>query len=101
MHRTPAGEEEEAQAPCVFGNAAPAALAELLPADQRSAFLAPYAGRTPSISLWTISIGLRRPAREFGVLRYSTFVFPAWMKALAELREVSAIIGDPAEDRLL
>ena len=71
-------------APVVFGNAAPHRLAEMLPDASREAFLAPYAGRRVSISLWTIAIGLSRPPREFGVERYSTFILPAWMKTFGE-----------------
>jgi all-trans-retinol 13,14-reductase len=90
VHRSLAGELEKAQAPCVFGNAAPAALAELLPADQRAAFLAPYAGRSPSVSLWTISLGLAQPASELGVNRYSSHFLPDWMTSLADYRDVAS-----------
>jgi all-trans-retinol 13,14-reductase len=62
------------KAPIVFGNAAPQVLARMLPEENRAAFLAPYAKRRPSISLWTASLGLSRPAREFGVGSYSNFV---------------------------
>jgi all-trans-retinol 13,14-reductase len=100
VHRTPAGEEEEAQAPCVFGNAAPAALAELLPADQRSAFLAPYAGRTPSISLWTVSLGLARPAAELGVKHYSSHFLADWMTSIADYRDAAAVMAELDGPRL-
>ena len=63
-------------------------------------FLAPYAHRPLSISLWTVSIGLRRPASEFGVRHYSTFVLPAWMKALSGLRDTSAVMAEPDGERL-
>ena len=87
-------------APVVFGNAAPQRLAEMLPPAGREHFFAPYAHRHLSISLWTLSLGLSRPAREFGVKRYSTFILPAWMKTLADLREGSALMGHPPGERL-
>jgi phytoene dehydrogenase-like protein len=80
-------------APVVFGNAAPLRLAEMMPESHRSAFLAPYARRRPSISLWTLSIGLMRPPAEFGVRCYSTFVLPDWLQTLEGLRESGAVLG--------
>jgi all-trans-retinol 13,14-reductase len=87
-------------APVVFGSAAPHRLAEMLPEASRATFLAPYAHRPLSISLWTVSIGLSRPPGEFGVRRYSTFILPAWMTALSDLRETGALMADPEGARL-
>ncbi len=70
-------------APVVFGNAAPRRLAEMLPESRREAFLAPYANRRPSISLWTLSLGLSRPPSELGVRSYSTFMLPPWVRRSA------------------
>jgi hypothetical protein len=56
-------------------------------------FMERYAGRSPSMSLWTASRGLARPARDFGVRGYSTFVIPAWMGSFSEMREMAAIIA--------
>jgi phytoene dehydrogenase-like protein len=81
-------------APIVFGNAAPHRLAEMMPATSRAAFLAPYAERRVSISLWTIAIGLSRPPHDFGVEHYSTFIFPAWMKTFSQFSEAAAIMGE-------
>jgi all-trans-retinol 13,14-reductase len=82
------------EAPLVFGNAAPQILADMLPHDSRAAFLSPYGKRRPSISLWTVSLGLSRPAREFGVASYSTFMIPDWMRALSDMRQATAILGE-------
>jgi all-trans-retinol 13,14-reductase len=87
-------------APVVFGNAAPQRLAAMLPQSEQLGFLAPYLRRRLSVSLWTISIGLGCAPREIGVRCYSTFIFPAWMKALADYREAAAIIGEPSGARL-
>jgi phytoene dehydrogenase-like protein len=87
-------------APVIFGNAAPSRLAEMLPESRREAFLAPYAHRRPSISLWTLSLGLSRPPAELGVRSYSTFMLPSWLRKLDGLREAGAILGDEAGARL-
>jgi all-trans-retinol 13,14-reductase len=87
-------------APAVFGNAAPNRLAEMLPADKRERFRARYARRRPSIALWTISLGLNRPAQSFGVHHYSTSVLPAWMARLADIKQSAAIMAEPEGDRL-
>ncbi|MGP0093454.1 MAG: phytoene desaturase family protein [Xanthobacteraceae bacterium] len=99
-HAREGGDPQVEFAPVVFGNAAPHVLAKMLQENKREAFLAPYGERRLSISLWTISVGLSRPAAEFGVGSYSTFIFPAWMKSLAQMREVGAIMGEEPGDRL-
>ena len=48
-------------APVLFGNAAPTVLADALPPEARPAFAARYQGRHPSISLFSIALGLSRP----------------------------------------
>jgi phytoene dehydrogenase-like protein len=70
-------------APLVFGNAAPHALSEMLPADVRRRFMAPYVSRPLSLSLWTIALGFARKPRELGVERYTTAVFPGPLDGLA------------------
>jgi phytoene dehydrogenase-like protein len=87
-------------APVVFANAAPQRLAQMMPGGRRRSFLAPYAGRRPSISLWTVALGLSRPPAEFGVRRYSTFILPPWMRALSEMRDTGAIPGEVPGTRL-
>jgi all-trans-retinol 13,14-reductase len=71
------------RAPLVFGNAAPHVLAEMLPSEVRPRFMAPFAKRPLSVSLWTISLGFARKPRELGVERYSTAVFPGPLRDLA------------------
>lgn len=87
------GDERVDKAPLVFGNAAPPALAAMLDERKRAAFLAPYSKRRPSISLWSVSVGLKRPAREFGVTSYSTTVLPDWLGALTDMRGAAEIMG--------
>ncbi|HEV2157956.1 NAD(P)/FAD-dependent oxidoreductase [Bradyrhizobium sp.] len=90
----------EELAPIVLGNAAPSVLASMLPQDKRAAFLSRYEGRRPSISLWSVAIGLSRPSREFGVRHYSTSVLPGWLTHLSGLREAGAMPGEDSPARL-
>ena len=87
-------------APVVFGNAAPQHLAQMLPEACRHAFLAPYRSRHPSISLWTIALGLSRPPADFGVRHYSTFILPPWVRTLGAMRDAGAILGEEPGTRL-
>ncbi len=100
-HATADGNDvREEFAPVVFGNAAPGVLAAMLPEGKRDPFLKTYQGRRPSISLWTMALGLQRPSREFGVTHYSTSVLPAWVDALARMKEASGILGEDQPARL-
>jgi len=93
-------EVREAFAPVIFGNAAPSVLAAMLPADKREQFLAPYQARRPSISLWSMALGLSRPSRELGVTHYSTSIMPDWLDSLSRLKEAAAIFGGNPSARL-
>jgi phytoene dehydrogenase-like protein len=84
----------------VLGNAAPQVLVSMLPESKRRVFLAPYAGRSLSISLWTVSLGLNRPARDFGIGAYSTFIIPEWMQRFAEMRDMAAMMGQEPGARM-
>ena len=99
-HARVGGDSQTDFAPVVFGNAAPQRLAEMMSPIDREMFLTSYAMRQPSISLWTISIGLSRPAAEFGVNHYSTFILPAWLKSLRDFREAPAILSEESGCRM-
>ncbi len=99
-HARGGGDARVDAAPVVFGNAAPQRLAEMLPEEWREIFLAPYQKRRLSISLWTLSIGLSRPASEFGVMHYSTFIFPDWMRGIDDFREAATLLADDPGDRV-
>jgi phytoene dehydrogenase-like protein len=87
------GEEVEAHAPVVVGNAAPTVLAGMLPETARSTFLAPYARQALSISLFSASFGVSVRPADLGLKSYSTFILPSWMTALAHYRESSGVLG--------
>lgn len=99
-HKKGGGDSRIEETRLVLGNAAPHVLATMLPEQQRTAFLEPYAGRPLSISLWTVSLGLNRPARDFGVRSYSTFITPDWMRSFSEMREMAAILGQEPGARM-
>jgi phytoene dehydrogenase-like protein len=100
-HRAHSGDDaKEEFAPVVFGNAAPTVLAAMLPDSKRAPFMARYKNRRLSLSLWTISLGLSRRSREFGVKRYSTAVLPAWLTTISRYREAAAILGEDPVTRI-
>lgn len=88
-----AGDRCEALAPIIFAGAAPAALAEMLPEDRRAAFARPYEKYEPSISLFNVSLGLTRPASEFGISAYSTFTYPDEMKRYSDFPRAASVFG--------
>jgi phytoene dehydrogenase-like protein len=91
---------KEEFSPIVFGNAAPTVLAAMLPQDKRATFMSRYRDRRPSISLWSVALGLNRPSRDFGVRHYSTSVLPSWLTTLSGFREAAAILGEQQESRI-
>ena len=94
------GDVKEELAPVVFGNAAPAVLAAMLPDDKCATFMSRYQGRRPSISLWTMSLGLNRHSHDFGVRHYSTSILPSWLTSLSGFRDAAAVLGEDKEDRI-
>jgi phytoene dehydrogenase-like protein len=96
----PQGAEHSPRTRVVLGNAAPAALGSMLPDDARARLLAPYAGLAPSISLFTISLGVSRLPKDFGVSAYSTFVLPDWMGRLEQMKLGASLLGEEPGARL-
>jgi phytoene dehydrogenase-like protein len=90
-----AGALHEACAPIVLGNASPSAITQMLPARARSDFAKQYERFEPSISLFTVSLGLTRPAADFGVSAYSTFVYPDSMTRFSDFAKAAAVFGAP------
>jgi all-trans-retinol 13,14-reductase len=67
-------------------------LGAMLPSEMRDRFMTQYRDRRPSISLWTISLGLSRRSHDFGVRHYSVTVLPVWMTALTDYRQAGAFL---------
>ncbi len=68
----------------IISNAAPAALATLMPAAAAEKLTESYTRQTPSISLFALTLGLSRPPREFGISAYSTQLLPREMTRLSD-----------------
>ena len=88
-------ERAEAHARVIVGNVAPMHIADMLPAEARRQFFAPYADRRLSISLFSATFGLLVRPSELGLSSYSTFLLPEWMTALADYRRCAAILAEP------
>lgn len=92
-HEGKDGDRAEVRAKAVLGNAAPAALADMLPENARARFNAHYADQPLSISLFSMTIGLSEPASQFGLTSYSTMLLPEWMQSLSDYRRCAAIMA--------
>jgi phytoene dehydrogenase-like protein len=71
----------------------------MLPQVARVRFLAPYAERPLSISLFSATFGLSVRPAELGISAYSTFLLPRWMKTLEQCRESSGLLGSLPDDK--
>jgi phytoene dehydrogenase-like protein len=78
----------------IISNAAPAAIAPLLPIAAAERLTGSYAQRTPSISLFALTLGLSKPPREFGVTVYSTQILPRGMTRLSDFTQGAALMAD-------
>ncbi|MBI1218732.1 MAG: NAD(P)-binding protein [Rhodobacteraceae bacterium] len=96
----PDGTLSEVHAPVIFANAAPEHVAAMLATPIRAAFMEPFAGRRPSVSAFTISYALNRPAAEIGLTAYSTQILPEWMETLADFKAVGGLTAAMPGDRL-
>lgn len=94
------GDRQEERAPILFGNAAPAVLAEALPPEVRGRFLQQYEGRKPSISLFAVSLGLNRRPSELGFTHYSTMLIPEWVTSLSDFSRMSKLLAEPPAEHM-
>jgi phytoene dehydrogenase-like protein len=84
----------------IISNAAPSALAALMPQAAAEKLTADYAGRTSSISLFALTLGLAKPPREFGISVYSTQLLSPWMKRLSDYAQGAALMADEPGERM-
>jgi phytoene dehydrogenase-like protein len=84
----------------IIGNAAPAALVPLMPADAAEKLRNGYARQKPAASLFALTLGLSKPPREFGVTAYSTQLLPPWMKRFADYRQGAALMAEEPGERM-
>lgn len=84
----------------VVGNAAPGALAPLMPQAASDRLQADYANRAPSISLFAMTLGLARPPRELGLSAYSTQLLPRQLRRLSDFPQGAVLMADEPGKRM-
>jgi phytoene dehydrogenase-like protein len=84
----------------IIGNAAPAALKALMPAEAAETLSQGHEGQTPSTSLFALTLGLKKPPREFGLDAYSTQLLPPWMKRLTDYAQGAALMAEEPGERM-
>jgi phytoene dehydrogenase-like protein len=84
----------------IVSNAAPAVLAPLMPQAAAEKLTESYAGRTASVSLFALTLGLSKPPREFGISAYSTRLLPREMKRLSDYAQGAALMADEPGERM-
>ena len=71
-----------------------------MPEDAAAKLTAGYAGLTPSISLFALTLGLSKPPREYGVTAYSTQLLPDDMKRLSDYGRGATLMADEPGERM-
>jgi phytoene dehydrogenase-like protein len=84
----------------IVSNAAPAALAPLMPAAAAEQLTADYVQRVPSMSLFALTLGLSKPPREFGISAYSTQLLPRDMARLSDYAQGAALMAEEPGERM-
>jgi phytoene dehydrogenase-like protein len=84
----------------IVSNAAPAVLAPLMPQAAAEKLTGSYAGRTASVSLFALTLGLSKPPREFGISAYSTQLLPREMKRLSDYAQGAALMAEEPGERM-
>jgi phytoene dehydrogenase-like protein len=84
----------------IVSNAAPEALAPLLPAASGERLTQADNRHTPSISLFALTLGLPKPPREFGVAAYSTQLLPRQMRRLSDYAQGAALMADEPGEQM-
>jgi phytoene dehydrogenase-like protein len=92
------GDPQIVQGVRIISNAAPSALAALMPEAAAEKLTESYARHIASTSLFALTLGLSRPPREFGISAYSTQLLPRGMKHLADYALGAGLMaGEPGE----
>jgi phytoene dehydrogenase-like protein len=84
----------------IVSNAAPSAVAPLMPAAVAEKLTENDARQTPSISLFALTLGLSKPPREFGISAYSTQLLPHEMKRLSDYSRGAALMANEPGERM-
>jgi phytoene dehydrogenase-like protein len=84
----------------IISNAAPAALAPLMPAAAAEKLTESYTRQAPSISLFALTLGLSKPPREFGISAYSTQLLPREMTRLSDYARGAELMANEPGERM-
>jgi phytoene dehydrogenase-like protein len=84
----------------LISNAAPEALAALMPAAAAAKLTASYAHEAPSASLFALTLGLAKPPREFGIEVYSTQLLPPDMKRFSDYARGARLMAEEPGSRM-
>jgi phytoene dehydrogenase-like protein len=84
----------------IVSNAAPSAVAPLMPAAAAAKLTQNDARMTPSISLFALTLGLSKPPREFGISAYSTQLLPRGMKQLSDYSQGAVLMANEPGERM-
>lgn len=81
-------------------NAAPTAVTAMLPASAVASWSKAYTQRQPSISLFTLTLGLAEPPRQYGITSYSTQLLPDWMMRLTDYPAATRLMANEPDGRM-
>lgn len=81
-------------------NAAPTAATTMLPESIAVQWSETYAARQPSISLFTLTLGLGESPRRYGVTSYSTQLLPDWMTRLTDYAAATRLMASEPDGRI-
>lgn len=81
-------------------NAAPTAVTTMFPASIAARWSRTYASRQPSISLFTLTLGLAESPRRYGVTSYSTQLLPEWTTRLADYAAATRLMANEPDGRM-
>jgi phytoene dehydrogenase-like protein len=84
----------------IVSNAAPEALAALMPAAAAQKLTEHYKSQIPSTSLFALTLGLSKPPREFGISTYSTQLLPREMKRLSDYVQGATLMAEEPGERM-
>lgn len=101
MHIAKAGgDPQQVEADCIVTNASPFVSASLLPETEGTKLKDSLAARTPSISLFALTLGVSKPPQDFGLSAYSTQLLPDWMTHLSDYAKGAPLFADEPGERM-
>ncbi|MGB3488143.1 MAG: NAD(P)/FAD-dependent oxidoreductase [Xanthobacteraceae bacterium] len=81
-------------------NAAPTAATAMLPGSIAMRWSEAYTRRQPSISLFTLTLGLAESPRRHGITSYSTQLLPDWMTRLTDYAAATRLMANEPDGRM-